>query len=138
MTDVREEKCGKPLNAGAFMANIGPLLKKKDQDGDTFYALETTAQHANALGLVHGGVIASLLDQAIAMVAWTAAGRVPTVTVQLDTRFVSAAKPGVELQARANMRHRSTSMMFLDAEILDGNKVIALATAVMKISRKAS
>lgn len=138
MTDAREENAWKPLKAGAFMENVGPLMAARDGEGGYVYALDTTQDHANALGLVHGGVIASLLDQAIAMVAWHAADRAPTVTVQMDTRFVGAARPGARLQARAKLRQATGSMMFLDAEVADGARIVALASAVMKISRKAA
>lgn len=133
---MREEIIWKPLKAGGLMDKIGPVISARDEEGGFVYALETTTDHSNALGLVHGGVITSLLDQAIALVAWNAADRAPCVTVQLDTRFVSAAKPGVRLDARATVRETSGAMMFLDAEVLEGARVIALATAVMKISRK--
>ncbi|WP_090060652.1 PaaI family thioesterase [Celeribacter neptunius] len=120
------------------MEQIGPLMSARNELGGFVYALQTTKDHSNALGLVHGGVITSLLDQAIALEAWNAADRAPCVTVQLDTRFVSASKPGARLQARATVRETTGSLMFLDAEVLDGVQVIALATAVMKISRKAA
>lgn len=141
MTDAREETQWKPLKAGAFMDGIGPVLAAKDADGGYIYALEVTEAHVNALGLVHGGVISALLDQAIAMVAWRAAERAPTVTVQMNTRFTGAAKPGARLEARALVKHQTGSMMFLDAEVTDSShpdpRPVALATAIMKISRKA-
>ncbi|WP_434730503.1 PaaI family thioesterase [Rhizobium binae] len=138
MTGTREERNWKALNAGAFMAMVGPLTRVQNEDGSFVYALQTRHEHENALGLIHGGVITALLDQAISMVAWTAADRAPTVTVQMDTRFVSAAKPGTFLEARAKIRHQTGSLMFLDAEVSDGEHTVALATAVMKILRKAA
>nr|WP_183487113.1 PaaI family thioesterase [Martelella radicis] len=118
------------------MAGIGPLHARRRQDGGFTYALETGEAHANALGLVHGGVITGLVDQAIALVAWHAAGRAPVVTVQIDTRFAASAKPGARLEAKANVRHVAGSLVFLDAEVCEGERTVALATAVMKIARK--
>ncbi|MDK3016827.1 PaaI family thioesterase [Pseudodonghicola flavimaris] len=138
MTHPREEITWKPLQAGAFMDGLGPVKAARDVEGDFVYALDTTGAHANVLGQVHGGVIASLLDQTVAMVAWHTADRAPTVTVQMDTRFVAPAQPGVRLTARARLRHRTGGMMFLDAEISDGARLVALATAVMKIAGKAA
>jgi uncharacterized protein (TIGR00369 family) len=136
--NVAEEINWKPLSAGAFMAAIGPLLTTRDGEDGFIYALETREEHANALGLVHGGVITGLLDQAISLVAWTAADRAPVVTVQIDTRFLVATKPGVILKARAQIRHIAGSMMFVDAEVADGTQRIALATAIMKTARMAA
>ena len=137
MTQNREETIWKALNAGPFMGAIGPFEAARDGEGGYVYALQTGADHANAIGLVHGGVICSLLDQALAMVAWTAADRAPTVTVQMDTRFVGAARPGARLEARAQLRQRTGSMMFLDAEVTEAGRAISLASSVMKISKRA-
>lgn len=118
------------------MDEIGPLRSLRTEDDQYVFAFQTDDRHGNAVGLVHGGVIATLLDQTIATVAWHAADRAPTVTVQLETRYVAAVRPGALLQARARLRHRAGSMMFLDAEVTDETSVIALATAIMKASRK--
>lgn len=136
MDDTRGEKTWKALKSGPFADRIGPVLALREGDGFA-YAIQTDDGHANALGLVHGGVITALLDQALAMVAWQAADRAPTVTVQMDTRFAGPARPGALLEARASLRHRTGSMMFLDATIHEGTRTVALGSAIMKITRKA-
>jgi len=136
LTELREENDWKPLNAGGFMAGIGPLYARRRQGGGFTYALEVGETHTNALGLVHGGVIAGLADQAIALVAWQAADRAPVVTVEMSTRFTDSARPGARLEAEAAVRQTSGSMMFVDAAVREGERTVALATAVMKITRK--
>lgn len=134
MTNKPDLPPWKPLNAGNFMALVGPLLSVRADDGSFIYGLQTGDQHKNAIGIVHGGVITSLLDQAIAMVTWTAADRKPTVTVQMDVRFMNAAKAGDLIEARANVHHTTRSLMFIDATVNCGKKVLSTASAVMKIS----
>lgn len=136
MTQTGEARGFKPLNTGGFMGEIGPLLSRRDGEGGFVYALETDARHVNGIGLIHGGVTGALLDQAIAMLAWEASERAPTVTVQMDTRFLEAARPGDFLEARARLAHRAGSMLFLDGELRAGGRPVAMATAVMKILRK--
>ena len=136
MPNSGEERAWKPLKSGPFIDRIGPILAAREPDGSFVYGLQTGDDHANALGIVHGGVLTTLLDQAIAVNAWFAADRAPTVTVQMDTRFVSAARPGDFLEARATMRSRAGSVLYFDAEVTDADRPVALATAVMKISRK--
>jgi uncharacterized protein (TIGR00369 family) len=136
LDSLTEERNWKPLKAGPFMASLGPLLVSRGGEGSFMYALETGEEHANALGLVHGGVISSLLDQVISMVAWTAADREPVVTMQLDTRFLRATKPGARLEAHAQIRHMAGSTIFVDAEVSRDMEIVALATALMKISRR--
>jgi acyl-coenzyme A thioesterase PaaI-like protein len=50
-------------------------MSKPAEDGGYVYALRTGDQHKNPIGLVHGGVVTSPRDQAMALVAWQATGR---------------------------------------------------------------
>lgn len=122
------------LNIDGFISLIGPLLRATNPEQPPRYALQTHDGHQNPIGLVHGGVLTSLLDQVIALEAWRAADRRPTVTVQLDTRFLAAAKSGDFLEASAQVKHATRSLMFVDAAITCGNRQIATATSIMKIS----
>ncbi|SMX44490.1 Thioesterase superfamily protein [Actibacterium lipolyticum] len=119
------------------MALIGPLLRSTKMEERNTYGLQTTEQHKNHIGLVHGGVLTSLMDQVLAIVAWNAADRQPTVTVQMDTRFLGAAKAGDFLEARASIRHATRSLIFIDAAISSVKGPVASASAIMKISLQA-
>lgn len=125
------------MKIDGFMGLVGPLLKSKQPEDRNLYGLQTNEMHKNAIGIVHGGVITSLLDQVIAIEAWNAADRQPTVTVQMDTRFLGAAKAGDFLETRAKICHATRSLMFADADVTCGTTPIANATAIMKISKKA-
>lgn len=122
------------LAIDGYMGLVGPLLTRRI-DGAKVYALRTGAQHRNAIGLVHGGVISGLIDQVVALEAWNASGRQPMVTVQIDVRFLGAARPGDLLEGRAQVRHRTQSLMFVDADLRCGEAAIATASAILKISR---
>ena len=132
MTQLTEQTDWKELKAGPFMDGIGPILKTRALDGSNIYGLRTDASHCNAIGSVHGGVVTGVLDQAIAIEAWNAANRQPTVTLQMDT----AARAGDLLEASATLRHATRSMLFVDADLHAGERLVATATAVMKIIAK--
>lgn len=123
------------LKIDGFMALIGPLLRATDTDRKHSYALQTNESHKNHLGIVHGGVITSLLDQVIAITAWNAADRQPTVTVQMETRFLGIARAGDFLRIQPSIRQATRSLMFIDADITCEDRQIASASAVMKISK---
>jgi len=116
-----------------FIDLIGPLLRSTRADEKDLYALQTNDTHANPIGMIHGGVIAALLDQVMAISAWNAAGRQPTVTVQMDTRFLGSARAGDLLESRASVRHATRSLLFVDGEVSCAGKPVASATTVMKI-----
>ncbi|KMK68538.1 PaaI family thioesterase [Puniceibacterium sp. IMCC21224] len=128
-------KTWRELKIDGFVALIGPLLRSTRFESDNTYGLQTQDKHKNQIGIVHGGVLSSLLDQVIAITAWNAVDRQPTVTVQMDTRFLGAAMAGDFLEIRATIRHATRSLVFVDADITCGTKMIASATAVMKISK---
>ena len=117
------------LKIDGFMALIGPLLRSAQTAQKHSYALQTNETHKNHLGIVHGGVITSLS-------AWNAADRRPTVTVQMETRFLGAARVGDFLEIRPVIRQATRSLIFVDADITCGDKAIASASAVMKISKQ--
>nr|WP_323782523.1 PaaI family thioesterase [Amylibacter sp.] len=122
------------LKLDGFMDHIGQLLRPTDSPTRDTFGLQTDTRHKNHLGIIHGGVLTSLLDQVIALVTWNAVDRQPVVTVQMDTRFLGAAKVGDFLQIRATLRHKTRALAFVDAEILCADQQIASATAVMKLT----
>lgn len=122
----------KVVRAGAFMDMVGPLLRSTSMEERNTFGLQTDQSHVNPIGIVHGGVLASLLDQTIAIVAWDAADRQPTVTVQMDTQFLGSAKAGEFLEARASVRHTTRSLTFVDAQVTSSRGPVASASAIMK------
>lgn len=136
LEDGRAGETGwKELKVGGFMDRAGPLLARK-KDGSWFYGLQTDKSHINPAGIIHGGVTASLVDHAIAMVAWEATGRVPCATIQMDLRYLDSAKAGDRLEARVAIRRQAKSLLFLDADVTVSGRSIAAASAIMKPIRK--
>ncbi|MBL4811148.1 MAG: PaaI family thioesterase [Rhodobacteraceae bacterium] len=119
------------------MNHIGPILQSNKKDSGRIFALQMRDAHKNRLGIIHGGAIASFLDQVMAIEAWEMVDRRPTVTVQMDIRFIGAAKIGDFIEARAGVKHATGSMLFVDADVYCGATSIASASAIMKIVRKA-
>jgi uncharacterized protein (TIGR00369 family) len=123
----------RPIDVRGFIARIGPLLAARAGNGWS-YAIRSDTGHTNSTGTVHGGVIATLVDHAVALVAWEEAGRRPVVTIQLETRFVDAAWPGEQLEASVRLRHRSGSLLYLDADVMVADRLVATASAILKVS----
>ena len=120
------------MRIGGLIGEIGPLLARRQGEGWQ-YALRTHGAHANTLGVIHGGTLMTLLDQTATLVALWVTDSKGVVTVQMDTRFLSAARAGELLEAEGRLRHRTRSTLFLDAEISVGDRAIADATVIMKV-----
>ncbi len=82
--------------------------------------------------VIHGGAVATLADEALASVAFTAAEEgETTVTVDLKVDFLRPAKPG-RLLAHATVRHRTRRLAFCEATVeQDGGPIVAEARAVI-------
>ncbi|WP_417722557.1 PaaI family thioesterase [Salipiger sp.] len=121
----------KALRLGGMWDSLGPVLAQRGEAGWR-YALATGPVHANPLGVIHGGVVMALLDHTMTLVAFDAAGRVPCVTVQMDTRFFASARPGELLVSTPVLRHSTNSMLFMTADLCADGRVVAEGTATLK------
>lgn len=120
--------------AGAFMSLAGPLWALRE--GESWvYAVVSTDAHLNPAGVVHGGLLATLVDQAISTVAWEAAGRMPCVTVQLDTHFLAPVSTGLLIEARAQLVRRTSSLLFMRGMLQVPGKEVLVAQALMKVHK---
>ncbi|MDF0599269.1 PaaI family thioesterase [Psychromarinibacter sp. C21-152] len=134
LTDAPLPDGWKAMRIGGLWDAIGPLLARRD--GDSWrYGLQTDARHANPVGLIHGGTLTALLDHAMTLIALTANDKQPAVTVQMETRFLSAARPGDLLEADARLDRRTGSMMFLSCTLSVAGDEIATGSAIMKAAR---
>lgn len=133
MRDSNQTAAWRSLDTNEFINLIGPLFRSTGVGEKKHFGFQADDRHLNSVGLVHGGVMASLLDQVIAIEAWNAADRAPLVTVQMDTRFMGSARTGDFIEARANVRHATRSLIFVDADLNCGSETIATASAVMKV-----
>ncbi len=117
--------------ADGFSVLIGPLLSRREGDA-WVHGIAIEARHLNARGAVHGGLIASLADQALGMTVWDAVGRKPCVTVQLNVHYVSAGREGDLLVVRSEAIRVTRSVAFVRGLIMAGERTVAMADGVWK------
>lgn len=115
-----------------FIDHAGPLWTLREDSGWAYgFAIET--HHLNPAGTAHGGVLLTLMDHALSTVAWGACGRLPCVTLQLDSHFMGPARAGQLVQARAVVTQRTGSLVFLRGELRAGDSLVLTAHALMKV-----
>jgi uncharacterized protein (TIGR00369 family) len=146
VTDAQLEAAGwkvRPLPG--FVASLGPLWSRREGSGFA-YALRAETRHANALGMIHGGLLSTLVDHAMLVNAWEACARHACVTVSLEVRFVAAAAPGDLLIARGVVEEVGKVLVFAsgtvdvvragtaghDAEAMPAGVVAVRASAVIR------
>lgn len=115
-----------------FIGLVGPLWTRQE-DAGWAYGLLTTPAHLNPAGLVHGGLLTTLIDHALSAIAWQALERRPCVTVQLDTQFLTAAREGQFLEARGRVVRATGSLVFMQGQVSVAGVELISASAVLKV-----
>jgi uncharacterized protein (TIGR00369 family) len=125
--------------ATGMVANIGTRLVEVGRGKLVLEGTMSAESHGFPTSrgtIVHGGAIATLADEALASVAFTAADEgETTVTADLKVDFLRPALPG-RLVARATVRHRTRRLAFCEATVeQDGGQIVAEARAVIAYIR---
>ena len=94
--------------------------------------------HCNSRGLVHGGFLATLADNAMGLtcgVSLAADNRkiLGMVTINLSLDYVGQAKIGDWLQTDSRIVKLSGSLGFVESQILANDRPVARANATFKI-----
>ena len=128
----------KSLNWGVevpFISHLGFELRQWDA-GSSEISYEARAEHLNSLGVTHGGACMTLLDVCMARAARGENKDVSIVTVEMKTTFMRPAKG--RLTGRGKLLHRTESMAFTEASILDSHgRLCAHATGTFRYVRRA-
>jgi acyl-coenzyme A thioesterase PaaI-like protein len=85
----------------------------KKLGGNWLYGLLTDPEHANPNGVVHGGVLMAFADHGLSFLAWEAAERAPCTTIQLNTHFLDAIRPGEFIELRGEVTRRTRGLVFV-------------------------
>ena len=133
MSDTTE----RDVSPGPFAVHLGFRVERADEDGSLVVA-EPAAEHCNGAGIVHGGYLSALLDTTT---GWAVHSRLPPGVgaphIQISVQFVRAAFPGTELVCRGRCVSAGRRVASADAEITQGDDVIARAvTSHIVLSRE--
>ena len=108
-------------------------------DGEAELAMLPRDEHLNSWSVVHGGVLMTLLDVAMAHAARAPVKGSPgdprgVVTVEMKTAFM---RPGTgALRARGRVLHRTSSLAFCEGSIVGADDtLLAHATGTFKYLR---
>jgi acyl-coenzyme A thioesterase PaaI-like protein len=89
-------------------------------------------KHHNRRGVVQGGMLMTFADRSMGMTCWYANERQSQATVQLDVHFIDAVQIGEFVECRAKVVRRTRALVFMAAELVVGERVVATANGVWK------
>jgi uncharacterized protein (TIGR00369 family) len=122
----------KPVDATGFIELVGPMLSK--QEGDAVrYGFFSAPKHENRRGVVHGGMIATFADRALAMTSRRANDDLPQATIDLSVRYVDAVQVGEFVEAVCEVVRKTRSVIFVRATFTAGSRVVATADGIWKV-----
>ena len=120
-----------PYKDEGFIGLVCPFWQRPD--GESFrYAFMAEPKHHNRRGVVQGGMLMTFADRSMGMTCWYANGQQPQATVQLDVHFVDAVQIGEFVEAKCRVVRRTRSLVFMAADLVVGERIVASAQGVWK------
>lgn len=102
---------------GTFWEYLGCELHSL-QPNKVIVSLELKQHHSNPLGIVHGGVLSTMLDNAMGIAAMLAKPQEKMVTSNLNVHFVSPLKSG-KIYATGEVIHQSLRSITVTGSVTD-------------------
>lgn len=112
----------------------GPFFWRRRDDGSHHFVLDATERHCNRQGVVHGGLMLTMIDLTFAAVAKETPDQ-RLVTISLSSEFVSAGRQGTLIEATAEVTRRTRSLCFMRGQVSSGAETLLNASCIYKYLR---
>jgi len=103
-------------------------------DGERGFArvsFDIDQRFCNFKGTVHGGIISTILDEAVGVAAFCLVGDRFRSTIEAKVSYFKPVKPGT-LIVEAHTAYKGPSALFMEASVLDkGSRVIARSSSTI-------
>jgi uncharacterized protein (TIGR00369 family) len=117
-----------------FSRHIGSKVEEVEP-GKAVCHIDVESIHLNGNGTLHGGVYASLIDNAMGLSVAALVG-LRTATIGLDVHFLGAVREG-RITCSAEVVHRTRRIATVEARVRDGDgNLVAMGTGTFRIFEK--
>jgi uncharacterized protein (TIGR00369 family) len=120
------------VNHTAFDDLVGPIWRS-DQDGKPRLGFVVAPKHLNRSGHLHGGMLMTFADQAMAIAARQATGGKRHATFELNIQFVDGVKLGEFVAAHPEVVRATRSVVFMQARMFVGERLVVTTSGIWKI-----
>ena len=119
------------MEAVTFSRHIGSQVKEVEP-GRAVLHIDVEEYHLNGNGTLHGGVYATLIDNAMGISVAALVG-VRTATTQMNVHFLGPVSSG-RIVCRGEVVHRTRRTATAEAKVYDGEgNLVAMGTGAFRI-----
>ncbi|WP_022981566.1 PaaI family thioesterase [Ideonella sp. B508-1] len=124
---------------GPFAVLVGPICERVDSE-QVVLGLRVQDKHCNRLDVVHGGMLSTLVDTALAFGVRRAAearlgtGDFALVTTQISVNFLGNAVPGQWIEAHVEVQRTGRRLGFATCRIHAGDAILVQASGQFMIT----
>ena len=117
-----------------FSKHIGAKVEEVEPGRSVIY-IDVEDVHLNGVGTLHGGVYASLIDNAMGLSVLALVG-VRTATIQMNVHFLGAVSGG-RITCESEVLHRTRRTATAEAKVYDAeSNLVALGTGAFRVFEK--
>ena len=116
-----------------FMKYLGGLNLNKVDNTNYEFSIEVKEIHLNTGKIAHGGFLSTIADTGMGTAAHQVAGDKRCVTINLNIKFISAAKLGDKLKGFVKILKKTKTLVFIICEIKSDKGIIVSASGTWKI-----
>ena len=114
-----------------FSRHIGAKVEEVEP-GRSVISIEVEEIHLNGAGTLHGGVYASLIDNAMGLSVLALVG-VRTATIEMNVHFLGAVSEG-RITCRSQVVHRTRRTATAEAKVYDSEEnLVAMGTGAFRV-----
>lgn len=126
----------KPFTAHSPVVKMLQPILKHIAEGEIAVEIMVTDQMMNSIGILHGGMMALMLDEVIGGTTFTLADGNFYATSSLNCHFLSSAKPGDLLRIESNIVRQGRRVIYAEGKIynLTRNKIVAAGSCDLIIT----
>jgi uncharacterized protein (TIGR00369 family) len=119
-----------------FVNHVGPIHQWGDNPPGTMrLALRVADIHANTMGYMHGGMIATLVDSCMARAMFAVLQR-RTLTLKMGLEYLDAIKLGELVEVHGRLVSHDEQVAQTEALVKVGDTVCARGTGLFRLLRK--
>ena len=116
-----------------FMKYLGGLNLKKINEIEYEFFVEVKEMHLNTGHIAHGGFLSTIADTGMGTAAHQVAGDRRCVTINLNLKFITAAKLGETLSGKVKILKKTKTLVFINCEINNAKDIVVSASGTWKI-----